>query len=119
MPDVVVTAHVRLREAEVQAAVLRWFEEAGLDVCYGEGSTLIAWIDEALPAFPEASALAVEVQCYPLSAEAFQVRWIFRQGSFAPVSPLVRELARSLREALRADGRWRIDPSGPPAAGRD
>jgi hypothetical protein len=103
----ILSAHTPLERVRAEAVVLQWLEESGLDVEYGESDRWIAWVDEALPALPEATALTVEVQFYPLAGAGSQVRWQFR--SIEPGGPLVKALAQGLHGRLRDDAEWVVD----------
>ncbi|MEB3104244.1 MAG: hypothetical protein VKN17_00520 [Cyanobacteriota bacterium] len=103
----ILSAHTPLERDRAEAVVLQWLEECGLDVEYGESDRWIAWVDEALPFLPEAAALTVEVQFYPLADAGSQVRWQFR--SVEPDGPLVKALAEGLHERLQDEAGWVVD----------
>jgi len=121
--DFILSAHTPLTRSLAEATVLQWLEESGLDVEYGESDRWIAWVDEALPSLPEATALTVEVQFYALASAGSQVRWQFRSAQPSGCGPLLRHLAADLHGRLCADPRWVVDlwcdgrPDGEAAAG--
>lgn len=105
----ILSAHTPLERDRAEAVVLQWLEESGLDLEYGESDRWIAWLDEALPALPEATALTVEVQFYALACAGIQVRWQFRSAHPSGCGPLLRELAVGLHGRLCADPGWVVD----------
>jgi hypothetical protein len=103
----ILSAHTPLERDRAESVVLQWLDESGLEVEYGENDRWIAWVDEALPSLPEAAALMVEVQFYPLADAGSQVRWQFR--SLQPGGPLVKALAEDLHERLLHEAAWVVD----------
>ncbi|WP_411871593.1 hypothetical protein [Vulcanococcus limneticus] len=101
MSVAVLTAHAALSRAAAEAVALTWLEDLGLEVSYGESSHLLATSESPL--------LLLELDFYPLTDVATQVRWHLRRSSSGVPSQAERELVRALRSALDADPHWQLD----------